>query len=69
MSMGLNSILVGNCYRDRFGAVFIVRKIENGQVTFVEHQKADLGGSSATQQTLPLTKFVQNLEEQVPCPQ
>jgi hypothetical protein len=69
MPMGLHSILVGNCYRDRFGAVFLVRKIEKGQVTFVEYQKTDLGGSSAAQQTLPLTKFVQNLEEQVACPQ
>jgi hypothetical protein len=68
MSMGLHSILVGNCYRDRAGRVFLVRRIENGQVTFVEYQKTDLG-SPATEQTLPLTKFVQNLEEQVPCPQ
>ena len=69
MSMGLHSILVGNCYRDRIGAVFLVRKIENGQVTFVDLQKMDRDCSSAAHQTLPLTKFVQNLEEQVSCPQ
>ena len=69
MSMGLDSILVGNCYRDRFGAVFLVRKMENGQVTFFEYPKTDRGGPSTAPQTLPLTKFVQNLEEQVSCPQ
>ena len=69
MSMGLDSILVGNCYRDRFGAVFLVRKIENGQITFLEYPKTDRDGPSTAQVTLPLTKLVQNLEGQVSCPQ
>jgi len=67
--MDPNSILVGNCYRDRFGAVFEVKTIDKGYVTFAEYQKSDGGGSSASKQTVPLTKFVQNLESQVPCPQ
>jgi hypothetical protein len=67
--MNPSSILVGNCYQDRFGAVFEVKGLEKGYVTFLEYQKTESGGSSVSQQTLPLMKFVQNLEGQVPCPQ
>ena len=69
MSMAPNSILVGNCYRDRFGAVFEVRALDKGQVTFAEFRKVEGGGAALSQQTLPLTKFIQNLEEQVRCPE
>ena len=68
MSMAPHSILVGNCYQDRFGAVFEVKALEKGQVTFAQFMKANGGANSVSQQTLPLIKFVQDLEGQVPCP-
>jgi hypothetical protein len=68
MSMNPNSILVGNCYRDRFGAVFEVKAMEKGYVTFSQYMNTDSGGASVSQQTLPIMKFVQDLEAQVPCP-
>jgi len=67
--MDPNSILVGNCYRDRFGAVFEVKLIDKGYVTVAAYQKTEGAGASASKQTVPLTKFVQDLESQVPCPQ
>jgi hypothetical protein len=65
MSMDPNSILVGNCYRERSGAVFEVKALDNGRVTFVECKGTE--GSTLSSQSLPLTKFAENLEEQVDC--
>lgn len=68
MAMERHSILAGNCYRDRFGAVFEVKSIEQEQVSFVEYRNIDSGGTSVSQQTVPVAKFIESLEEQVPCP-
>ncbi len=68
MPMERYSIQAGNCYLDRFGVTFEVKAVENEQVSFIAFQKTTSGGLSASQQVLPMAKFIENLQEQVPCP-
>lgn len=68
MAMEPYSIQIGNCYIDRFGVTFEVRAIDKGQVTVNVYQKAGSGGRSITQTSIPMTKFLGNLEGQVSCP-
>jgi len=68
MPMERYSILAGNCYLDRFGVTFEVKAVENEQVSFITFQKTTNGDRSTSQQMLPMAKFIEHLQEQVPCP-
>jgi hypothetical protein len=69
MAMARYSILAGNCYMDRFGAIHEVKAIDiDDQVTVVTYQPTTSAGGSTLQQTMPMAKFLPDLEGQVPCP-
>ena len=69
MAMERYSILAGNCYRDRFGAIHEVKTIGlDDHVTLLTYQPTTGGGSSTLQHTIPMPKFLEDLQGQVPCP-
>jgi hypothetical protein len=69
MPMERYSIQAGNCYLDRWGAIHEVKSIEKEeQVTVISYMQTDGGGRSTQQQTLSMSKFIQDLQEQVKCP-
>jgi hypothetical protein len=65
MPMERASILAGNCYSDRTGAIYEVKAIIKDVVTFVAFPRA---GALQSEGSLPIKEFAEKLEGQVPCP-
>ncbi|HYF37896.1 MAG TPA: hypothetical protein VD994_21515 [Prosthecobacter sp.] len=54
---------------DRLGAIHEVKAIDiDDQVTVMTYQPTTSAGGSTLQQTMPMAKFLPDLEGQVPCP-
>ncbi|MDP1966437.1 MAG: hypothetical protein Q8K93_30070 [Reyranella sp.] len=69
MTMKPSNILVGKCYRDRFGAIYKVTSCDSQHIGFTAYMKAEDGGCAAFQGTEALPLFIRDLEEEVPCPE
>lgn len=63
------SIQVGNCYIDRFGTTYEVKAIEKEtEITVLIYMPTGGGGTSTQHTTMPMTKFLEDLQGQVRCP-
>lgn len=68
MTMEPSSILVGRCYRDRFGAIYKVTSYDGLHIGFTAYMKSENGGRTefASREVLPL--FIRDLQEEIRCP-
>ncbi len=63
-----SSILVGRCYRDRFGAIFKVTGYDALQITFTAYMTSKSGRRTEFSGREPLPLFIRDLEKEIRCP-
>jgi hypothetical protein len=69
MAMQRHSILVGKCYRDRFGAIYRIVDFDGNGVKCVLYHATGQGGLNEREHSDSWADFLEDLQGEVECPQ